>query len=269
MSFTIEPKNRLFQVICSFPDHEIKPAPAFIFSSQVDLTQVEQLRAKAKAELGYKFSYTTLVIKAVATALKEHPYANRRVFNWPGLSFFGPRLQSFHAADISVAAECDIPNQESVAFFDIIRNADQLTLPEIYSWLKELANGDIAANKQWCNFSNISTSLPYFISSRILRMPYWFPSMWEKYRGAAVMVNSPAKYGIDNISATWIYPLVVTFGYAEERPVVVDGKIVVRPMFNLIMSFDRRIMAGAKAAVFFNRVASILENALIELPIAN
>jgi len=174
-------------------------------------------------------------------------------------------LQRFHNVDISVAAERDMPGRESVAFFDVLRDADQHSLTEIGEWLKALAKSDMTNNAQWRSFSQIVENFPFWLSSRILRMPYWFPSMWAKYRGAAVMVNSPSKYGVEFMSGTWVYPLTMAFGYVDHRPVAINGEVVVCPTFNLVLSFDRRVMAGAKAAIFFQRVVGILENAMTEL----
>jgi pyruvate/2-oxoglutarate dehydrogenase complex dihydrolipoamide acyltransferase (E2) component len=75
------------------------------------------------------------------------------------------------------------------------------------------------------------------------------------------MVNSPAKYGIDQIVVDQIWPLTVSFGWVKERPYVVDGEVTARKTMPLFIIFDRRIMAGAPSARFFNRLAEILENA--------
>jgi pyruvate/2-oxoglutarate dehydrogenase complex dihydrolipoamide acyltransferase (E2) component len=79
------------------------------------------------------------------------------------------------------------------------------------------------------------------------------------------MVNSPAKYGIDLIVVDQIWPLTVSFGWIKERPIVVNGEIKIRKTMPLIIFFDRRVMAGAPAALFFNRLAEILEKATSEL----
>src|SRR5262245_21473698 len=149
MSFTIEPKDRFFQTLCSLPEKEIRPGPAVAFTSLVDLTNVEALRSASGLSGKRKVSYTAFVVKAVALGLKEFPYANRRGFRRLGLPFLGPRLQRFQACDIAVAVERDVPGRESVAFVDVLRNADQRSLEEITDWLRDLGESDVTTNQQW------------------------------------------------------------------------------------------------------------------------
>jgi len=72
------------------------------------------------------------------------------------------------------------------------------------------------------------------------------------------MISSPAKYGVDMLVGNWPWPIGFSFGLVKDRPVVVDGTVVTRPTMMLIMSFDRRLMAGAPAARFFNAVSQAL-----------
>jgi pyruvate/2-oxoglutarate dehydrogenase complex dihydrolipoamide acyltransferase (E2) component len=262
MSYTIEPRDRYFQVLCSLPEREIRPGPTVTFSSLVDLTQVEAVRAAAKHGENRKYSYTAFVVKALALALKDYPYANRRVFRRLWLPLVGPRLQKFHACDVAVAVERDLPGRESVAFVDVLRDADRRSLTEIMDQLVALSESDAVNNKQWREFSTLIRRFPYWMASFLVRLPCWFPGMWVKYRGAATLVTSPAKYGgLDNITASWAWPVGVSFGTVKHRPVVYDGQVLGRPTFNLVLNFDRRVMAGAQAAQFFKRLVDILEGA--------
>ena len=46
----------------------------------------------------------------------------------------------------------------------------------------------------------------------------------------------------------------------QERPVVVDGQIVIRPMMYLALSYDHRIIDGRESVSFLVRVKELLEN---------
>lgn len=258
----ILPKNAYFEANRSIVEYEIRPAHTVTFVSEVDLTEVEAMR---KASTGVRRpSYTAFVAKAIALALKEFPYANRRVVRrpwWP----FGKRLQKFTHIDIAVAAERDMPGVEFCAFADIIRDAETRSLDELTAWLHELATCDASTNKQWREFSGLITKLPRWLSATLIRMPCWFPGLWVKYRGGAVLISSPAKYGVDSVLTTWTWPLGFSFGLVKERPIVVDGQLVVRPTFNLTLNFDRRVMAGAQGARFFKRVVDVLTHAQSEM----
>src|SRR5690349_20453422 len=106
--YEIEPKNKFFEAIRSVAEYEIRPGNTVSFAAEVDLTEVENVRVAAAASGGRTQSYTSFVVKSVALALKEFPYANRRVQRrWFPLA--GARLQKFHRADVAVAVERDFP----------------------------------------------------------------------------------------------------------------------------------------------------------------
>lgn len=257
-SYEVEPRNKFFGAIRAVADFEVRPGPTVTFMSQVDLTEVEQIR---RATIGAKPSYTAFVAKAVALALREFPYANRRVFRPPTRLWFGARVQRFHRCDIAIASERDIPGGESVAFFDVFRDVDRLSLQELTDGLRALATSDASSNAQWRSFSTIVTRLPQWLSTLLIRLPYYFPRLWVRYRGAAVLISSPSKYGVDVVMAAQSFPMSLAFGLVKPRPVVRDGKIEAASTTALTMNFDRRVMAGAQSARFFKRIIDILEHA--------
>ena len=46
----------------------------------------------------------------------------------------------------------------------------------------------------------------------------------------------------------------------QERPVVVDGEVVVRPMMYLALSYDHRVIDGAEAVSFLVRIKELIED---------
>ena len=48
----------------------------------------------------------------------------------------------------------------------------------------------------------------------------------------------------------------------QERPVAVDGKVVIRPMMYLALSYDHRVVDGKEAVTFLVRVKDAIENPL-------
>jgi pyruvate/2-oxoglutarate dehydrogenase complex dihydrolipoamide acyltransferase (E2) component len=258
--YSIESRNKYFLATKAIVEHEIHPGNTVSFLSEVDLTEVERVRAKAPATQP-KPSYTTFVVKALGLALREFPYANRRVILrgiWP---IGGPRLQAFTHSDVAVAVERDIPGAESTAFIDIIRDAYKAPFDQITRSLQDLAQCDVTTNKQWRQFSGLITRLPSWLSTLLIRLPVYSPGHWVQYRGGPALVSSPAKYGVDAVVGSWSHPIGVSFGLVKPRPVAVGKSVEVRPTFTLTMNFDRRVMAGAQAARFFNRMVEALEHA--------
>ena len=152
---------------------------------------------------------------------------------------------------------------------DILRDADRLSLTEITAALHDLAVCDLSTNQQWREFSTLIARLPSCLSTLLIRLPCLVPRLWCKYRGGAVLVSSPAKYGVDVVAGTWTHPLGVSFGLAKLRPVVRGEAIVACPTFALTLNFDRRVMAGAQAARLFRRIVERLERAEAEMERSN
>lgn len=263
-SFKTSCAGRFFDVTSATVGYEIRPGNTVTFMSEVDLTEAEMLRVGAASGSGAKPSYTALVVKAVALALREFPYANRRLFRPWWAPFSGWRIQQFLNCDVSVACERDLPGTEVAAFFDNLHCADKLTLTEITDWLRRLSNCDETSNRQWRDYKKAVSQLPHWLAALIIRLPVFFPSLWSKWRGGAVLISSPAKYGVDAVLGTWMSPLGVSFGLVRQRAVVRNGKVVVRPTFMLTLNFDRRVMAGAQAARFFHAIVRRLETADFE-----
>ncbi|HTD51926.1 MAG TPA: hypothetical protein VK780_02785, partial [Thermoanaerobaculia bacterium] len=73
--YEIEAKNPFFRVNRSIVESEIRPGNTVSFLKELDLTEIERIRRTGPE----RPTYTAFVVKAVALALKQHPYANRRV----------------------------------------------------------------------------------------------------------------------------------------------------------------------------------------------
>jgi pyruvate/2-oxoglutarate dehydrogenase complex dihydrolipoamide acyltransferase (E2) component len=260
-AYEIEPRNKFFSVIASISEYELRPGNTVTFLTEVDLSEAEAVRAAASAQQLLKPSYTALVVKAVALSLRDFPYANRRVWR----SLFGTCVQRFHQIDAAVLCEREVPEAPMVAFVDMLRHADQLSLDDITQQLQALATCDTTTNAQWRSFTTVIRRLPGWLAGWVIRLPVLSPRLWARFRGGAFVVSSPAKYGVDIIATSWPWPLGFSFGLVKERPVVCDGQIVARPTFVLTLNFDRRLMAGAQAARFFKAVVDRLEHARQDL----
>ena len=258
---TIRKANRIYEVVRSIVEYEIYPANTVSFFNQVDLTAAERLRGARKAAGLPHPSYTALVVKAAALTLKAFPQANGRVLDRSFNPFAGTRLQQFSHCDIAVQAEMNLPDTEVATFADVLRDADQVSFEAMGRWLRELANPEESGNRQWAEFHRLVTWAPRWLARWALRAPLFSPALWERYRGGALLVNSPARHGVDMLASAWTWPITVSFGLVKERPMVVDGEVVARRCFTLIMNFDRRLMAGAQAARFFKHLTDLIERA--------
>jgi len=254
--FRITPRNRYAAANRAIVESEIRPGISVNVLNEIDMTRIKALRAMYSAESRPPF--TAFVVKALARAMEEFPYANRRIYTTPFRFLLGTRFQQFDTVDVGVAVERDLPGDAPLAFVDIIRNCNTASIEEITAFLWNLRGADRDNNDQWRKFSTAIEAMPTWLAKTIIGLPFSSGKLWRKFRGGPALVSSPTKYGIDMLTATWSWPLGMSYGLVKDRPFVVDGELTVRPTCFLTMNFDRRVMSGAQAGRFFARVSELL-----------
>lgn len=256
--FSILPRSTFHNMVCGIVHNEISPGRTVTFMHEVDVSAIDAHRRSTETKVGRRPSYTSYVVSAVARALREFPYANRRVI-FRRFWGRGYRLQEFHQVDAAIAVERDVPDAPMVAYMDVIRDADRKEVDLLTQELRKLSSATEETSPQWGSFAWIARHLPIFLARWVVLLPTRLPTLWIKYRGGAFLVTSPAKYGVDIVATSWPWPLGVSFGLVRDRCVVLDGKPAVRRTFILTVNWDRRVMAGAQAARFVARVVDILQ----------
>lgn len=246
--------QKIFQVLSYIVKRELHPKNSVTFFREIDCTVIENIRSQYALHNFKKPSYTSFIIKALSQAMADHPFVNSRIFPW----FPYYRIFKFPEINTAVACEKDMPGAEFMAFVDIIRKTDEKSIDAINRELFKLANASVENNEQLNSFMKVIKNFPVFLARQLCTLPTLIPSMWMKYRGASVVVSSPSKYGVDSISATWTHPMGVSFGLIQKKPMVKNNKIEPVLSFTLTLNWDRRIMAGAPAARFFNSLANNL-----------
>lgn len=249
-NFTISPLSKFQSANLSIIEFETKRVSCAQLFRQINLTHLESDRKIRK------LSYLSYIVQAVTESMVKFPYLNQRIF--PGI--LSDKIVKFKNIDISIAVERIGEGSEATAFCDTIRETSNKTIYEIDSQIKKLRNATVNNNLQWRQFSLLVKYTPKWLTKLILRLPHFFPRFWIKYRGGALLISSPAKYGVDQISASWIWPIGISYGFVELRPMQKDNKIILVPSTILTMSFDRRFIAGAQASIFFSEVCKRLEN---------
>jgi pyruvate/2-oxoglutarate dehydrogenase complex dihydrolipoamide acyltransferase (E2) component len=198
--------------------------PAVTHVEECDVTELEATRRIANERTPDLPRLTPLpfVVKAVATALKEHPSLNASLDDEAGQIVFHDRC------DIGIAV--DTPAGLVVP---VVRDADQKGLRQIASEIDSLAKG---AREQSLGAADL--------------------------RDATFTVTSPGKFGGLMATPIVMHPQSAILGVhkASERPVVRDGQIVIRTMLNLSITFDHRILDGMTASKFVLEVAGLLEH---------
>jgi 2-oxoisovalerate dehydrogenase E2 component (dihydrolipoyl transacylase) len=198
--------------------------PHFGYVEEVDMTELESLRAHLNSQAGGqqpKLTPLPFIMRAVVLALRNHPNINA--------TYDGEAEVLRRHLPIHMGVATQTPNGLVVP---VVRDVQARNL---WDCARELARVSAAAR-----------------SGKATR---------EELSGSTITLTSLGPLG--GIAATPVinYPEVAIIGpnRITERPVVRDGQIVVRKMMNVSSSFDHRIVDGYEAAEFIHEVRTLLE----------
>ena len=194
--------------------------------NEVDMTEVMAIRTRYKEKFkiqekhGIGLGFMSFFTRAVCNALAEFPAVN---------AYFDEKEIVFHEyCDISIAVST--PRGLVVP---VIRNAESLAMHEIESTIKDLA-----------------------IRARDGKLGL------EEMEGGTFTITNGGVFG--SLMSTPIInaPQSAILGMhaIQDRPVAIDGKVEVRPMMYLALSYDHRIIDGKESVSFLVRVKEQLQS---------
>jgi pyruvate dehydrogenase E2 component (dihydrolipoamide acetyltransferase) len=200
-------------------------APHYTYVDEVDVTELVKLRTATKelaAEQGIKITYLPFIMKALIAGLKKYPLLNATLDEQKGKIL----VRHYYHLGVGVAT----PDGLTVV---VVKHADQKSVFELAREIESLSE----AARQ----NKIAL---------------------EDLKGSTFTITSLGPFG--GMFATPIinYPEVAIVGIhkIEERPVVVNGQIVIRNRMYMSLSFDHRVVDGAVGAEFCAYVKNFLEN---------
>lgn len=202
----------------------IGPIPTFYLTAEFDLERAAEMRT-AMAELGddYRVSFNDIIMKAVATALVQHPECNA---HW-----LGDHIRYFNRVHLGMAVAID-----EGLITPVIFDADQKGLRDIALEARELAG---RARDRRLKPEEYTGST--FTVSNL--------GMFGIDHFTAII--NPPECGI------------LAIGGIEPKPVVVNGDVVVRRKLRVTMSCDHRVIDGATGAKFLQTLRKLLEVPLL------
>jgi 2-oxoglutarate dehydrogenase E2 component (dihydrolipoamide succinyltransferase) len=199
--------------------------------NEVDMSEVIRLRKQYQKPFqekhGVKLGFMSFFIKASAKALQDFPNVNSMI---DGEEVVYPQY-----ADIGIAVQT--PKGLMVP---VIRNAESLSLAELEQKVKELGE---KGQKNRISIDEMEGGTFSITNGGV------FGSMLS-----TPIINPPqsAILGMHNI---------------QERPVAVEGQVVIRPMMYIALSYDHRTIDGKDSVSFLVRIKELLEkpqNLLLE-----
>jgi len=197
---------------------------AVTLQNTVDATEFVALRTKLKEtfadELGFSVSYNDVLAFIVARCLVEMPYMNVRLEE--------SGIRQLHGISIGIAAD-----SARGLIVPVIHGADKMGIKEIA--IK--SRGLILRARE-------GKSLP------------------DELTGGTFTITNLGMFGVDTFTPIINLPECAILGVGRIRPepTALDGEIVVRQRMWVSLTFDHRVVDGAPAARFFQRLVAYIES---------
>jgi pyruvate dehydrogenase E2 component (dihydrolipoamide acetyltransferase) len=222
--FTDTPLTQIRKTIAKRLAQSLGPIPTFYLTTEVDMERVADAREALNAAAGDqgKVSFNDIVVKAVATALVQHPACNA----W----WQDDHIRYWNTVHIGMAVAV-----EDGLITPVIRDAQLKSLRQISAETRDLA-GRARERKLTPQEYTGST----FSVSNL--------GMFDIEHFTAII--NPPEAGI------------LAVGSIAQVPAVVNGQVEVRRRMRMTMSCDHRVIDGATGAKFLKTLKLLLENPL-------
>ena len=219
----VVPLTGLRKIIADRMTMSVRTMAQVTLTTEADVTELLKLRESLVSEWRphrLRPLDLDLIIAAVAEALKAHPRLNAHLVNDEVLLLEGINI----GVAVAVSDGLVVP---------VLRGADSLDLLGMARAMRELAD---KTRKNALGIDDVS--------------------------GAGFTVTALSNYDIDAFTPIIDPPQVAILGLgrANQKPVVVDGEVVVRSMMHLSVTFDHRALDGVPVAEFMRTLKSNLES---------
>ena len=189
----------------------------------VDMTNMIAFRSQLNAKYaadGVKVSFVDLLIAACSKALLAHPDANA--------SLLPDGIHRRNFVNVGVAVDT-----ERGLVVPVLKDADILSIADISR-----------QNRALIDKARTGALTP------------------DDMSGGTFTISNLGMYEVDSFTAIVNPPetCILAVSRTVDRPVVVNGQIVIRPMMNLCLSYDHRVLDGAPAARFLQEIKHNIEN---------
>jgi pyruvate dehydrogenase E2 component (dihydrolipoamide acetyltransferase) len=219
----IIPVSRMRRAIASSMVRSKQVAPHAYVQMEIDMSQVVSLRESLLASPDgaepLDCSYTDILISAAALSIQEFPLINA---SWQESGIRIPE-------DINIGLAVSLGDDGLIV--PVVRNADQKSIAEIARETKELIRK--AKDRRLAE---------------------------HEFSGGTFTISNLGMYGVDNFVAIINQPqsCILAVGAIKKKPLVVDDQIQVRPVMQMTLSIDHRVVDGAYAARFLRQLQEIL-----------
>ena len=197
-------------------------APHYYLGVEFNMDNAISFRSQYNSIPDTKVSFNDIIVKAVALALKQHPQVNSK---WED-----HQITYHHHVHIGVAVAVD----EGLVV-PVVKFTNEQTLPQIGAAIKEYASR--ARDKKL--------------------KP-------EEMDGSTFTISNLGMFGIQEFTSIINQPngAILSVGAIVQKPVVVEGEIIVGNTMKLTLACDHRVVDGATGAQFLQTLREFVENPL-------
>jgi pyruvate dehydrogenase E2 component (dihydrolipoamide acetyltransferase) len=194
--------------------------PQVTLHSEVDATRLVEIRQRTLTPGGDKYSLNTYFIAAAARALAEFPGINVQLAE--------TGLVRFHEINIGIAIDT-----ERGLVVPVLKEVGKLSLLGINQALNELVQRTLTGK-----------TLP------------------EEFTGGTFTVTNLGAFGVDSFTPIINPPeaAILGVGRIKAKPVAIERMMGIKDMITMSLSFDHRLIDGAPAARFLQRICQLIEN---------
>jgi len=192
--------------------------------NEVDMSALnglrEKFRERVEKQYGVKLTFMPFFVKAACAALREFPVLNAQID--------GDSIIYKHYVNIGIAVASEqglvVPNVK-----DADRKGTLELSQEIVTIAKRARDGKLTM---------------------------------DDLTGGTFTITNGGVFGSLNSTPILNYPQVGILGLhkTQDRPVAIDGQVVIRPMMYIALSYDHRIVEGQQAVLFLVRVKELIED---------
>ena len=219
----IIPMSRRRRTIASRLVEAQQTAAMLTTFNEIDMSTVMTIRRRNREAFenrhGVRLGFMSFFVKAVIGALKDFPELNGEIR--------GDSIVKKHYYDIGIAV-----GAEDGLVVPVLRDADRMSFAEIESGIRQYA----------ARAGEGKLSL-------------------EDLRGGTFTITNGGVFGSMLSTPILNPPQVGILGLhrIDDRPVAIDGEVVIRPMMYVALSYDHRIIDGREAVQFLLRIKSLIE----------
>ena len=192
--------------------------------NEVDMSAVsavrDRLRERIEKEHGVKLTYMPFFAKAAALALKAYPAVNAQID--------GDSVVYKHYVNLGIAVAAD-----NGLVVPVVKDADQMSM---------------------IDFSRALSAVAKRARDGALSM--------DDLTGGSFTITNGGVFGSLVSTPILNYPQVAILGLhkIQDRPVAIAGKVEIRPMMYLALSYDHRLVDGQQAVLFLVRIKELIED---------